>query len=228
MRQGSTLLPPPTQGTPAPAPAAPATVCGIPLVASPSATYNATIAQRNELSNQRVSLVNTRDGWADRARRSASGADEIGVQSYLKAIDARIADVTGQLAEANTRVACMAGVPGAIPPRNSGPPENELAIAGVVLSSMLALPLVIAWSRRLWRRSAQVTPQIPRELNERLMRIEQTVESVAIEVERVGEGQRFVTNLFAQNGAPRAVGAGAMEPVDVQQRERLAQERGDR
>ena len=37
---------------------------------------------------------------------------------------------------------------------------------------------------------------------ERIGRIEQAVESVAEEVERIGEGQRFVTKLFAESPRP--------------------------
>jgi hypothetical protein len=99
---------------------------------------------------------------------------------------------------------------------------------GIVFTFLLALPVVIAWSRRLWRRAAVVSPQIPRELNERLARLESSVESVAIELERVGEGQRFVTNLFIEHGPPHALGAGAMEPIEVPQGERIARERHDR
>ncbi|HVF38881.1 MAG TPA: hypothetical protein VM939_03200 [Gemmatimonadaceae bacterium] len=34
-------------------------------------------------------------------------------------------------------------------------------------------------------------------LEQRLMRIEQAVDAIAVEMERVGEGQRFVTKLLA-------------------------------
>jgi hypothetical protein len=185
------------------------------------------------LQDQRSTLVDRRDAWAQRARQgpAAGSLDEAGIQTRIKDLDAQLSVVEAQIAANNTEVACMAGVPGAIPPprqRLPGESNDDLAIAGLFLSSMLALPLVIAWTRRIWRRGAQVAPQFSQELKDRLTRIEQSVESVAIEVERVGEGQRFVTNLFAQNGAPRAVGAGAMEPLDVQQRERVAQERRDR
>ena len=47
-------------------------------------------------------------------------------------------------------------------------------------------------------------------LTDRLARLEQAVDSVAVEVERIGEGQRFVTRLFAERGAPRAAGESAL------------------
>lgn len=69
------------------------------------------------------------------------------------------------------------------------------------------------YARRLWpvgRSSA-----IPRQLTDRLTNLEQSVDAVAIEVERIGEGQRFMTRLFTERGTPQAPGAGAAEPVEI-------------
>ena len=47
----------------------------------------------------------------------------------------------------------------------------------------------------------------PPALTDRLTNIEQSVEAVAIEVERIGEGQRFVTQLLAERREPAALSA---------------------
>lgn len=52
-----------------------------------------------------------------------------------------------------------------------------------------------------------VIPALPRELTDRLTHLEQSVDAVAIEVERIGEGQRFMTRFFTENGTPRAPGS---------------------
>lgn len=59
----------------------------------------------------------------------------------------------------------------------------------------------------------------------RLERIEQAIDSIAIEVERVSEGQRFVTRLMA-DGRGNALPAGqpAMEPLHIGE-ERVAERR---
>jgi len=59
-------------------------------------------------------------------------------------------------------------------------------------------------------------PALPAESGERLERIEQGMDAIAIEVERVSEGQRFVTRLLSERGgaalnAPPPAG----EPVRV-------------
>ena len=50
-------------------------------------------------------------------------------------------------------------------------------------------------------------------LADRLNRLDQSVDSIAIEVERIGEGQRFVTRVMTEQGQRASVGAGAPVPV---------------
>ena len=58
-----------------------------------------------------------------------------------------------------------------------------------------------------------VAAALPTESGERLERIEQAMDAIAIEVERVSEGQRFVTRLLSER-AP-AIGAAPAQPVAV-------------
>lgn len=60
----------------------------------------------------------------------------------------------------------------------------------------IGLPLARAFARWLDRRGQQAGT--PADVNPRLERIEQAVESVAIEVERISEGQRFTTKLLTE------------------------------
>ena len=59
----------------------------------------------------------------------------------------------------------------------------------------LGIPIIRMISRR-WERHAP-PPALPADLTARLERIEQAVEAVAIEVERISEGQRFTSKLMA-------------------------------
>lgn len=87
--------------------------------------------------------------------------------------------------------------------------EEMVVIISVALFAMIFLiavgvPMARAWARRLDRQSV-APPQIPAEFGTRLERIEQAVEAVSIEVERISEGQRFTTKLLAElRGLPRA------------------------
>ncbi|CAN5519732.1 hypothetical protein BH09GEM1_BH09GEM1_24960 [soil metagenome] len=64
---------------------------------------------------------------------------------------------------------------------------------------ILLLPLILAFSRWIWRRTpARPNREKALEGNAQIDRLEQAVESIAIEVERIGEAQRFSAKLMAE------------------------------
>ena len=65
-------------------------------------------------------------------------------------------------------------------------------------------------------RPSAAPAQTPPELTNRLTHLEQAVDAVAIEVERIGEGQRFITRSFVdKDHAPARAGSSA-EPTDTE------------
>ena len=64
-------------------------------------------------------------------------------------------------------------------------------------------------ARRIWRPREPVITAQPGDFTDLLTHLEQSVDAVAIEVERIGEGQRFVTRLFTENGIPQELGENA-------------------
>ena len=76
-----------------------------------------------------------------------------------------------------------------------------IPIAGMTMIVMLAVgvPFVRALIRR-WERQP-LRPAVPAEVTARLERIEQAVDAVAIEVERISEGQRFTTKLLSDRAS---------------------------
>jgi hypothetical protein len=44
--------------------------------------------------------------------------------------------------------------------------------------------------------------------------MEQALEATAEEVERIGEGQRFLTRLFTEGEGARVIGAGVAQPIE--------------
>lgn len=65
-----------------------------------------------------------------------------------------------------------------------------------IAATLIGVPIARAWARRL--ENGPGVPQTPRDVTDRLERIEQAVEAVAIEVERVAEAQRFAAKLMAE------------------------------
>jgi hypothetical protein len=77
-------------------------------------------------------------------------------------------------------------------------PEIVVPLGAFATAIILAIgvPLVRAYSRKM--DSESKNPRIPSEVTDRLQRIEQSLEAVAIEVERITEGQRFTTKLLSE------------------------------
>lgn len=195
---------------------------------SPSAIYEGLKAQRDVLNDQLHELQQTRSDVASQLDEASSGSSEhkalvdrlTDVDSRIKAVDQMIGANSMQLAQA-------AAIPGAVVPPAPyvphGPPDEVYVLAGMFIFVVL-LPLSIAFARRIWRKSATVITSLPRELIDRLQRLEQTVDATSLEVERIGEGQRFLTRLFTEGEGARALGTGAAKPLEVKPagtRERL-------
>jgi prefoldin subunit 5 len=206
------------EATPAPVP-----VIVRPGVDAPQAVYRAFNAARRELGNQLETLEDKRRELASQLQGegAATGASKTGIEARIAELDKRISEVDKQIAQADADVARSAAVPGAVvpdPPRQrDGPPEEAFVLGGIFIFVVL-LPMSIAMARRIWKRSSQAVVAFPQELADRLNRLDQSMDSVAIEVERIGEGQRFVTRVMTENGA-RAIGAGAAQPLEVAGRE---------
>lgn len=204
-------------------PAPPGQVIIRPGVDAPQAVYQAFNEQRKELANQLDNLEGKRRGLAEQiAEPAVDKSVKAGLEVRVAELDKRIADVDKQLAAADKSVAIAAAVPGAVVERpreqRNGPPEEVWFLSGLFIIAVF-FPLSIALARRIWRRGASaVTTVFPAELAQRLDRLDQSMDSIAIEVERIGEGQRFVTRIMSESG--RALGAGTAQPIDVAAREK--------
>jgi hypothetical protein len=216
-------LPPPDQPV---APGTPGTpyVFTTRQVSGPEAVLAAARAQREELSNQLERLEEKRRELSQELRRGAEGGNREGIERRISEIDRRISEIDKQMAAADLAVAKAAAIPGAVverpeppPPPERGPPEG-VVVMSTVFTLFVLFPLAIAYARRLWRRSAVAVAELPKILAERLTRLDQAIDTIAIEVERISEGQRFLTKVMTDN-AGRALGAGAAQPVEVNVRE---------
>ena len=76
---------------------------------------------------------------------------------------------------------------------------------GTAILIVLGLPLVRAFIRRQER--VHLWPPGEAERDLRLARMESAIEAMAAEIERISEGQRFVTKLLAEREAPKAIAA---------------------
>lgn len=98
------------------------------------------------------------------------------------------------------------------------PPEIvKIVITAMICGSIIFLSLVSVWARvkfpGLSRRNARPLPDTSADVEDRLRRIEVTLDAMAIETERNGEAQRFLVKLMSERGistpvpAPRPLGS---------------------
>ena len=103
-------------------------------------------------------------------------------------------------------------------PPNAIPFEVVLIVRSVMTTIgliALGIPIIRALSRRFIERPP-VQPGLPSDVLMRLERIEQAVDSIAIEVERVSEGQRYTTRLLSEGRTSGGSGAaGGTAPGDT-------------
>lgn len=169
------------------------------------------------------------------------------VQQQWADVGMQKAQVDGSIAALKARIAAKQGLP-ITPPAVPNMPvfprvtPNVVVPAISVVTLVLLFPISVAWAKRILRRAPKAVAVIPTEVTTRLERIEQAVDTIAIEVERISEGQRFVTKVMAGRPAagasndaasadrsaipanqPLALGAGAIEQIVVADRDRVRQ-----
>ena len=91
---------------------------------------------------------------------------------------------------------------------------NVVPIVLFVTGGAVAIftPLVRAYARKLERSS---TAEIPSQVNQRLDRMEQAIDAIAEQVERVAEGQRFTTKLLAERNSAQLAERNALQTPET-------------
>ncbi len=174
---------------------------------SEAARFEAARARRDELTDQ---LSQLRAQHSELVGSVNAGlvkqADRPAVDARITLLEERIGTTRARLAEAKAEVAALApaATTTARPPGLGPIPDNLLGI-GIVATASLLMPFVIVLAIRLVRRRPQALPSGDRELMARLSRLEQAVDSIAVEVERVAEGQRYVSKVLGERSAARVL-----------------------
>ena len=79
-----------------------------------------------------------------------------------------------------------------------------IAAFAMVAVTAIGVPLARAYARKIEREPQR--PMLPPDVTARLERMEQAIASIAIEVERISEGQRFTTKLLAERNTAEPSG----------------------
>lgn len=160
--------------------------------------------RRSELSSQLISASGRRKELAEQYMTAPFGPAKAGLEQRIGVLDERIVQLESDIAETGR---LLTGAPAGLLASSSGEQVLGVFSAGqalalsLVLTIFVLMPLAVGMARMMWKRAgaAPVRHVMPPETAGRLERIEQAVEAIAVEVERVSEGQRFVTRLMSEN-----------------------------
>lgn len=214
---------PPTAATPAPAPSgAVVDVPGGPsititrtgqelAVPTTQAQVDALRARGELLSDQLTSAQGRRDNIAEDLAELGPTASETvrtGLEQRLSQLDGRILRIEQDIAE-NGRL--LAAAPPALLANSEvgvasdgGFDLSSGQITGISIVSVIfvGLPLAIGAAVMMLRRSNRPSvPAVPPATQQRLERMEQAIDTIAIEMERVSENQRFLTRVLTEGPA---------------------------
>jgi hypothetical protein len=176
------------------------------------AEISALKARRSELSNQLESVDSRRSSLLKQLKSNGDPVAVKGLEARLQLLDARQLQLesdlqqTGQLLS-SASAGLVASTSDA--PRFAGFTGNQTMGLSVLAIIFIGFPLAIGLAKALWRISLKpaVPPQALTETAQRLERLESSVDAIAIEVERISEGQRFVTKLLSEGQGATAVAA---------------------
>lgn len=211
--QATTVTPAPSQPTllPPPQPGTPVTITfigadGKPQVVQVPRTREAISdlrAQRRELSDQLVSAAGRRQRLASELQSMPPGPARSGLEQRIMVLDQRLAQLESDIAVTGKQLseAPLGMTSGVGDPFQGGDiPDNVAAVIGA-FTFLVLFPIALAFARRIWKRGSsapQPQTQLSPQIDQRLERLEQGVDAIAIEIERITEGQRFVTRLLSE------------------------------
>ena len=170
-------------------------------------------AKREELSSQLISADGRRRKLSDQIVNT-NGANRAGLEARIGVLDQRIVQLEADIAESGRQLSSApAGLlAGTLQTSVEGALSENLVPIAVTFTIFVLTPIALAFARTLWKRAGKMTTvvQVPVESTQRLERIEQGMEAIAIEIERVSEGQRFMTRLLSEGqpalAAPQQAG----------------------
>ena len=177
-------------------------------------------AQRDELSRQLTSVDGRRSKLMTQLKSTGDPTATKGLQDRLALLDARQLQLETDLARTGQQLSSASA--GLIASTTSAPVfaglgAGQTLALSIVFTIFVLGPLAIGFARTLFKRAARppLPPAVFNEAAQRLERVEAAVETIALEIERISEGQRFVTKLLSESQPAPQLGAGqrSAEPI---------------
>lgn len=160
-------------------------------------------SRQDVLNNQVRELTEKRDELAGNMS-DRSGVDLEGAQNRLKALDAQLQQAEADLNAVTKEMAAAAPAELSYETRTvyRGFDDGDMVGAGfggAAIMFALFIPLIYrTFRRRRWVPAGTTSKQNPAIGGERIERMEMAIDSIAVEMERVSENQRFMTRLMTE------------------------------
>ena len=177
-------------------------------------------ARREELSNQLQSVDSRRSKLISQLKQTGDATATQGLEARLALLDARQLQLETDIQQTGQQLTSpAAGVIAstAAPPVFAGLGSKEIMTLSVLSIVLIFFPLAFGAARAIWKRSNRPGPPAAAftETAQRLEGLEASVDAIAIEIERVSEGQRFVTKLLSESQPAPVLGAGQRTPETI-------------
>jgi hypothetical protein len=177
-------------------------------------------ARREELSTQLKSVDGRRSKLISQLKQTTDPTAIQGLEARLSLLDARQLQLESDIQQTGQQLTGPAAgmiASTAAPPIFAGLSQNQVMALSVLSILFIFFPLAIGAARAAWKRSGRpVPPQaVFTETAQRLERLEASVDAIAIEIERISEGQRFVTKLLSESQPAPMLGAGQRAPETI-------------
>ena len=212
--------PQPQVATPPTPPAVPEAPVAVGTPSLPATTdIGALRGRQRELSNQLESVTGRREQAFKDLQNTPAGPARQAVERRLVTLDDRITSIEQEIKVNGEMLANAPVLSSTAAQTHRYGPFSSGQLTGITIVSIVMVwaPLAFAAARTMLRRWAHPRPA-PQVLESaaRLERMEQAIDAVAIEVERISEGQRFVTQTLAKrDAAALGVGQAPAEPIRV-------------
>lgn len=166
-------------------------------------------SRREELSSQLISAARRRRELSKELQGQPAGPARAGIEGRLAVLDTRLAQLETDISTTGRQ---LSAAPEGLLSSQENPwsgdiPDNVAAVSGAFILFVL-FPIALAHTKRMWRNAGRASPsQADAASANRLERLEHGVEAIAIEIERVSEGQRFITRLLSEAAPGGKLGA---------------------
>lgn len=181
--------------------------------------------RRSSMSDQLTSAADRRSELANDLTDAPPGTEQ-GILARIQQLDARILQIEQDIETSGQMLRTGMTIDNGVPlvaqpePQPLGMSGENIAIIGSMVTVFFLFPLAIGAMRLMFRRAKRIESQPSAEATQRMDRLEQAIDAVAYEIERVGEAQRYQARMLSEaNLMPALAPQQHADPVSLRSRD---------